>query len=421
MSNDRVEKLHCKHIEKAEHINKIYQDCITELKTAERFVNYFKSYNDQSVKNFIEFYAGQKANWYSGVDLLYRHQLSKKNKWRWKALGMLKEIFIKKLFDLKCRWVAGEMDLEGIEVSPDFEKWACDPASCTAVEPITGEEFSCYMSFVEAQDDQDGRQYDDEDRGTCDSALNFYHDYRSLFVGSHERLIPEWFHYYDRRFGTAPLLGLPVKRTDLEADYNDTWCTEIYAKTLTPEQLKTWSHSSRKQRKELRENPEKNKAHIEEQNRIYQERKKETNYSHMSIYDREMMKELVALTEPPEVSKLYKASELWKKRRQGGEEIECTLIYMEEAKEYIPIEGDDDYREAIKKAFADYARRMKMETLPMLFEQYCECIQRGKPFDWSTGGDKKLSGNDLRDRIIAARKCKGEPENLDFLKKENLS
>ncbi|MEK6616135.1 MAG: hypothetical protein AABZ32_08510 [Bacteroidota bacterium] len=425
MSDNHAEEFNRQQVDASERANKIYEQTIALLKTEDRFVNFFNSYNQQSVEGFIPYYAQKKTIWHSIADSLYKHRLHKQSKWRNAALNMLKEIFFKKLFNLKCRWVAGEMDLPGINISNDFKQWSTDPSSCNIVEPITPEEFNCYLDFLSTEAQRQNDNEEEDERASAWSSFEFYHGSRSLFVDGYEKMIPRWFHHYDTRFGTAHLQRLSTIRTDIEQDYNDIWEEEIYRKTLSPEQLSGWTPLSRLQRKELFENPEKEKAYREEQNRQYEEREKNMpHYISLSIYNRKIMNELVGLIETPEVKNFYHAQVKWRRRNSSAEQIESILIDMKEAKEYIPVESDDDYRNAIENAYEKYARKIEMETLPVLFDEYFHCLSSGKPFDWKSNSPyDSLSAphiNDSGSRILAARKWKGEPENFDFLKKENL-
>jgi hypothetical protein len=209
----------------------------------------------------------------------------------------------------------------------------------------------------------------------------------------------------------------------LELQYIEIWDLEIKAKTLTPEQVKDYLYNYRTlaTRKLHFENPDIEKAYYEVRNREYHEkRKNEPQYVSLSTYDRKVMGELVPMLESREVLKFYKADVAWKRRQQGGEEIEMDVIYLQKAKDVIPIKSNEDYREAIKEANNSYSKRVTLECLPYVFETYRKSIQQDKPFDWLNGEVRDMYPNELRNQILAARKWKGEPENFDFLKKENL-
>ena len=354
------------------------------------------------------------------------------------AVKLLKEIYLKQLFNLKCRWVAGEMDLPGIEISHDFNLYQDNPTACIFLEPITAEELDCYLDFLECEKQNlkhsindvvynDDANYDkdneddDEDKYLSSSILLLYHRSKANYNNDCHTLIPRWFHHYDKHFKTAYLLDLPTIRVDIELDYLNIWKQEFYYPTLSETDKKTWSNLTRMQHKELEENPEKGIAYSEERERIYAENKKdETQYVHISTYNKEDMKELMGLIETPEIRSYYNADRRWHYSKIGNERIQSEIYELQNVKERIPIESNDDYRISIKKTYDEYAHKMTMEALPIVFDQYKQCIVNNKPFNWFIRDRVIYTNDELKEQLIAVRKFKNEPENLDFLKKENL-
>ena len=422
--SSHIEDNRKKAIEEADRKIKIASETKKALQTEEHFMNFLKSYNPESVERFIKYYAELKAHWHINADSMAHYRNSMGNHYYEKALQIFKEIFIKKLFNKQCRWVAGEMDLEGIEVSTDFFRFVDDPASCTFVEPISAKEFECYMQFLKTEEGQmslNDDEDDDDEYASSSIAIEFYHHYRSVYIKRKRKELPLWFYFYDACFGTSHLLEPPYTRTDLEQQYLEIWEEEIHKRSLTPEQLKNWYHYSLAERKLHLENPELEKAYIEKQNQEYIEKKKNTpQYIHLSTYDKDMMLEIMHLIEPIEVIKYYEAEYAWRHRDDKGDLIAMDEDHLQKIKQYIPVQSSDDYRFALREAHAEYERKEVMELLPNIFDTYRQCFNNGTPFKWQKGKPPKPSGNDMRKRIIAARKWKGEPDNVDFLKKENL-
>ena len=428
MSEDPSGEPKSEAVEKAERISKIFEDTKVQLQTEEHFVNFLKNLSEESKTGFINYYAGLKAMWYKYAEDKYRYRNNIENRYYKKALEKFIEIFQKKLFNMKCRWVAGEMDLPGIEISSDFDRFLTDPASCTFVEPINSKEFECLMQFIQTDnwipplaenETDDGR--DDDYYYMPESAFDLYHHSRSTYHERTKHEVPLWFRFYDSCFGTADLLNLPHIRTDLEEDYMDIWHNEIYIHTLTPEQLKSFTKINREMLKLHQENPEARAKFQEEQNLKWENLKKEQpNYISLSTYNDAIMEELIPLIETREIIKYYRAEREWTQRYEKTEWIDAELIYLAEAKEYIPVSSNDDYTVAIHEAYENYEQKEILECLPMVFENYLTCVRNKKPFTWLIGESHRNYYNENRNRILAARKWKGEPENLDFLKKENL-
>jgi len=233
--------------------------------------------------------------------------------------------------------------------------------------------------------------------------------------------MPPWFTHYDKHFGTADLLKLPTLRKDLELQYREIWDMEIHAKTLTPEQLKNYTYRTLAMRKLHHENPEIGKAYWEEHNQQFRERQKNVpQYVSLSIYDDQLMGELIPQIETREIVRYYKTMRVWDKQQQWNEEIDMDIIHLQEAKEVIPIQAHDDYRAAIKQAYENYSKMTTLDCLPHIYETYRQCIAKGEKFDWLNGQEPAERKDYDHDHIMQARKWKGEPENYDFLKKENL-
>jgi hypothetical protein len=398
------------------------------LSDEERFTSFFKPYHPKSIEGFIEDYAQQKSHWYGHAEGYAKLRASKNNHWWYVAVGAFKEIAWKKLFDVKCRWVAGEMDLPGIETSGDFNIMMQDVSLCSAVtEPVTGEELNCYLAYLKS-----GLAPGKNDLECGDSlaAIELYHRAKSGSIQEFDEereasYISPWYRFYDKEFGTGRLLKLPLTRMDLELDYHDIWSENIYSKTLSPEALRTRSHLNRAQRMEMRNNPEKYKAYCEEQERKYLEiENKRPKYDHMSTYDHDKMKALVALIEPPEVQKMFHACKRWEAKRGFNDSVDSILIHMNEVNAPIAIRANDDYRKAIREAWEEYSDKVMMDTLPLVYDAYRASVKEHTPFSWKTSAYNESGraggGREMKDRLLAARKWKGEPENFDFLKKENV-
>jgi hypothetical protein len=421
MSEDHTEKYLTNEILKSEKALKIYNETKKALQTEERFVNFFKGYDPESVKSFIEYYGSQKAHWIENGPAYAAMHYRKDSRWRNEAVNMLHTIFEKKLFNLKCRWVAGEMDLPGIEISYDFRKWNHNPNLAAGfIEPITEEELTSYLEYrswaVETHLDEDG----DIDILEPYSAINSYHHYKAIAIDDHVYKVCAWWNWYDKRFSTAPLMELPLVRTELQEDYLDIWSVEIHIKQYSEEIQKNFQHLNRQQRKELKADPDKRKAYFEERDRKYAEQEKKIpKYKHVSTYDREQMKMLVSKLETPEVQKYYHAYRRWIDKRSRHDRIDSNIYDLKKIKEWIPVQANDDYRDGLQQAYDDYSDKKTLEALPFVYEEYKECMALKKPFRWNME-ETSAPGNDMGDRILAARKWKGEPENFDFLKKENL-
>jgi hypothetical protein len=397
-----------------------YEQTVQQLKTEERFVNFFKSYEPASVASFIESYARQKVMWlrYSGSFEGYAaKRLQEKRK---ELVDILANVMEKKVFNLKCRWVAGEMDIEGVEVSADFEGWRTMPTVLEAAGAVTAEEFYCYLDHFKEGGPQrlnrSGMPLDD-----VPYAIHHYHFARSHgYRQQPEDFISEWFHCYDRHFGTAHLMRLPAVRTDLEADHWDEWARLVHLPSLSPEQQQTLRLTDRATRERLRTDPEFFRQWCEESDRIdadWQEKRPKYEYFH--VYDQEIMEEVIRAIEPRETLQTYRNERRWRSLCSSDDVIFTPVEYLKQVKEYVPIASNDDYREAIRETYGAHLHSTHVQALIMLFEEYEDCIRNGQHFDWC-GKSRANNAEESRRRILEVRKLKGLPLNFDFLKKENL-
>ena len=136
---------------------------------------------------------------------------------------------------------------------------------------------------------------------------------------------------------------------------------------------------------------------------------------HLSIYkDKD---EFVNLFEDKEFKLLYKAH----KRQMGGyefaENIDMDIIYLSEAKEVIPVEDHDDWREGLKIACEQYHRTKTIQILEDVFDEYrILCDMEGGFEEWEGTPELPMFSDhdEYISKIFKGRKLMGEPEDLNF-------
>lgn len=107
-------------------IDKIYEEAQflksvkEELRTEERFVNYFKDFDPESVASFIESYAHDRYMWMRHGPMYKEINDKEDTKWINKACEHLGFIQQKKLFDAQCLWRAEKVKFEEVDVCYDF-------------------------------------------------------------------------------------------------------------------------------------------------------------------------------------------------------------------------------------------------------------------------------------------------------------
>jgi len=407
-------------LQKAEEEQRLYEQTMHELRTEERFVNFFKRHTPETVEQFIAYYAQQKVQWYGRAENYERYAVLQLQRERMAVVDLLANVMKKKVFDLKCRWVAGEMDIEGVEVSADFEGWKTMPALLEAAGTIRPDEFYCYLDYFKEGGPKRLDRYSEE-RYSVHFMLHFYHYARARSIHlDPEEEIPEWFHHYDHHFGTAHLRHLSALRFEMEADQLDEWSRLVWLPSLDVEKQRTVRLTDRATVARLRSDPEFYRQWREEDARRDAERQKKMDmYDDFSVHDEEIMEKVIRAIEPREVLHMYRNECRLRAMRSADDFLFTPLNYLKEVKEHVAVDSHENYRESIQDAYYTHLHSTTVQALVMLYETYETCMRDGTPFDWGKR-EGLYDAESSRKRILEIRQLKGLPANFDFLKKENL-
>ncbi len=136
---------------------------------------------------------------------------SQKLQFRDAAVKLLWQIQQKKLFDLQCRWRAGQVTVPGLDISEDFDYWNDRLYRCTFLPPITDEEFALYRAYAESADFEE-----DED---CSQDYERFKQEQTSAPDDGAVEMPEWYQFHNVRTGNGSLLLLPNLRGEREAHY----------------------------------------------------------------------------------------------------------------------------------------------------------------------------------------------------------
>ncbi len=408
-----------KQLEERAQDERLFEETKKQLATEERFVNFFKNYNPASVAQFIDHYAKMKVMWRRHAGNFEHYAAMQLQRDRRAVVQHLEVIMLKKLFNLKCRWVAGELDVEGIAISFDFENWRTMPALQAAVGPITAEEFYCYLDYFNEgcpePEDEDGMPI-----GSAYSAFMNYHMYRSMSAPMALEQIPEWFYRYDRSFDTAALMHLPTTRTDLEMDHSDIYMLKVLYPSYGDKAPNPASYADRLTHKRMAEDPEFEKEWRAESNRIYWESQaNQPQYEHFSLYNRERMDEVVAAIETRDMQQQFRTTRDWTDLSNRGEDLFTPTRYLSSVNEHVPVPAHEDYEVALREAYENHRGQTMAKALVLVFDEYETCQRTGQLFAWNneSGGG---TAAETRKRILGARAYMQLPENFDFLLKKNL-
>ena len=356
-----------------------YTKTVQQLKTEERYVNYFKQFDPESVDGFIKYYANRKVQWFlSGANLKHYEQ-TKHNDWIKDCFVALVEIQQKKLFNAQCLWRAEKIQLPGIGICYDFQYWLDHIFAFKGITPIHEDEVEFYSRYLrETPCTVPFHQF-------CD-----YQDYDELKrlkreSGSVYEMQP-YYSFYDDHEGTASYLDLPDIRSAKEEFY-----LNIYRE----------------------DNKLNNKPQQPIQNQV--------TLPYLPYYGTDFIPDFVKRHETPAFYRKYQVYMRDRELNELNEFPEHTIGLLEEIpNDYLAIEAADDWRIAVTSLYERYRREKVIELLPQAFALYLK--HKGR--DWRYPGrsdyhelkidpDKGLSRMMLN-MILKGRELNGEPADLNF-------
>lgn len=203
--------------ERKKFYEQLEQEFYEEVKNSEVAGKYFENYRPDSIESFIKAYASKKLHLtqcYQYYSEEYHELELKELNYQKQAEEMLELILQKKLFNIQLRWRAGELEIEGIEMSHDFCFWEQHIMDCPFIPTITSQEVELlkeYLLSLEYDQEADEHQFE-------------WQNYEQITEKNEEGdmdFFPNWYHFYDNRMGTGMLLLLPDKKGKQENFYLD--------------------------------------------------------------------------------------------------------------------------------------------------------------------------------------------------------
>jgi len=359
-----------------------------ELYANKAIQEYLANFNPDSVKTFIDHYLTDKTLWHQYGELYLRTKENHEMEWTEAANEHLTYIQQKKLFDLQCLWRAEKITLPGVSICFDFEIWERDILNCPFIDPITKEEVELYQEYLRGDNT-------DIESHTIFSFTNWqsYDDLKEAFESDNgSDNFPEWYDFYNNRRGTGVYLSLPNIRGEKEEEYLDLWrghhLEEKKITTATQEAL---------------QQPDKTTAG-------------KNNLPALSLFSTKETDYFVNTFEDKLTKKYYEACK-WYMKNENVEEgiIEIAQMFLKSG-ERIPIESNDDWKEALFRASRKFKAAKISEAMEDAFEQYQLTLSMNIGFP-KTADDfsfyESLKQTWVKN-ILQGRKLKGEPENLDF-------
>lgn len=356
------------------------QEFYEELKTSETARAYFANYRPDSIENFIKTYVSRKVHliqcyqFYS--DEYHEKELTELN-YQKQAEQMLELILQKKLFNMQLRWRAGQLEIDGIDMSHDFEFWAKHIFACTFVPTITSHELELMKEYL--------LRFDEDDE--VDERYISWQDYDLLTQkdehGDMENM-SDWYDFYDSRMGTRMLLLLPNHKGTMEDFYLNLSrkpAGAVNPPVNTPEPLPSL-YSWGTDIFGFAEHFEKDKY-----------------FSALFKY-----------------CKYYDEKE---KRRPNFEDLKETIEYLQTADRPIYMKSDLTWDKALMAAAKEYRNTKIVEALAFAFDEYLMMKELGFSKDKSPEEIMKEYNNDyivqlFREKILEGRVLNGEPKDFKY-------
>lgn len=347
-----------------------------EMMASEVVKQYLDQYDEDSVNSFLDRYLSQKASWVKYGDMYAKMKEEEELQFENEANQYLEMIQQKKLFDLQCQWRAEKVQLDGIVITYDLFAWGDDILNCPLIEPINEDDIAFCQHYLYT-----GNLYDEDADLDPD-----WQDYDSIKEGyktdNREGYYPAWYEFYDERKGTGANLLMPDIRGEKENFYRDLYFDERDAKEQAAEAPAQQPATNSKPT--------------------------------LSTYDDKVMEYLIYKFENKQVQYQYKACKWGISDSYEEERLQQMFRLLTKAEEFVPIEANSNWLEALELAVAKYKRRKVAEALPGVWEQYMMNIEMGIAFHVERESIHKQLRDIVGQQILTGRRLNGEPEDFNF-------
>lgn len=216
--------------ERKQFFKKLEQQFYEEIKNSAVAKEYFLNYCETSIEHFIKSYASKKAHlaqYYQYYADAYHEKEISELQFQKSAEDLLKLILQKKLFNMQVLWRAGQLEINEINFSYDFQFWEDHILSCPVIPLIEKKEVDLMKEYL-----MHFNEFDEVD----ESYYN-WQDYDTLTEkdkDGRQQDMPEWYEFYDSRMGTATLLTLPNLKGQKEEYYRSLELNDYQKKNPPP-------------------------------------------------------------------------------------------------------------------------------------------------------------------------------------------
>jgi hypothetical protein len=372
-----------------------YDDILQDLLANPGYDELFAAYQPQVREAFAKTYARQKYEWQRKGAQAVAAQEHDAGRFREQAYTRLWDIQRKKLFDLQCRWRAGQLTLPGVACTPDFNLLDLDIENCALLDSISPAEFEQYLDFVRLTPDFDevlDRDYDwyNERNWQDYDGLKLYE--REFDENTPDHMCqgtapPAWYDFHNLRTGHGQLLSLPDLRGALEKPYREAY----------------WDHRRAQAEAQQASKPaptDPRPAHLPWQ------------------AERDLFDLLLEQFETPLLRRQKAAYDAQQAREAADEQVEEDIAYLKafDAADDVPLAAAPNWRAALRQAVAESQRQQLLAHLPLVYDDYLmrQQLHIAHPQAPEPHRRDPRLYQGQREDLLDGRELLGEPRNFDF-------
>jgi len=367
-----------------------------DLLTHPRYAALFAPYHPEAVARFAGNYASQKSAWQYWGPKAEHDQTEALTQLSEAAYSRLWDIQRKKLFDLQCRWRAGQLTRPGLDCTYDFGTYDAAIENCPVLDPISPDELALYCEFVRQAEDFDDDVLDAYRTGDGDLPRD-WQDYDGLRLYAQEEAAdlpdderradtpPAWYEFHNLRTGHARLLALPDLRGPREQPYLQAYYAHRRAASAAQPAPPPPADARP----------------------TYLTTAQEEALEHALLHH----------FETPKLRRQRAAYLAEQAREAADEQVEADFAYLKALgpDEAAPLEAAPDWRTALRRAVVETRRQQLLAHLPPVYEAYLLRQAQGISHpDAEEPAWRSTLPPHQRESLLDGRELLGEPRTFDF-------
>lgn len=362
------------------------EEITADLRANPRYQPFFEGQRPEWVADFIREYSQAKYMALRFGDFHERQLTDRLTRFEQEAYERLWDIQQKKLFDLQCRWRAGQVEVPGVQLTCDFWELSGRIENCGVLPPITPDEVALYCAFLAQVDDYDEMV----DLIDCDDVK--WYDYEDFKANAEDpdgeagEELPAWYDFHNDRTGAGSLLLLPDVRGSRERYYRDVYRAHR-SKAYAAQTAATPPPPH---------DPRPIWVRWDERPTVFRQFARQYESSRfMALLDAHLTDAAL-------------------RREDEADGAEAAIEVLRELGEPVAMLPHPDWREALRLTAGAARRDRVLALLPAVYEAYQLREAVGIQHPGGDGLDARALTEIPRTQILKARALLGEPENFDF-------